>query len=164
MASGAYKAIIGGPYCLYTDRCEEVMNRKGASNGLIFRTGREFNRRIKKLLADTLRIWFLYTPSNTCRFCLLSAETKIQLYRNVIYFGLITGALTIAWIGFEYLIGTFFGIPRLGPLYGLVSMIFFIIMTTLFLKQTDETNPDQMYFDRIGYHFMMTSVASTHVV
>lgn len=94
----------------------------------------------------------------------VNAEAKLELYRNIISFGLITGALTAAWIGFEYLLGTFFGIPQLGPLYGLVSMILFIIMTTLFLKRTAAINPDQTYFDRIRYNFMMILVASILVV
>ena len=95
---------------------------------------------------------------------ILRAEERLQLYRNVINYGLITGALTAAWIGFEYLLGTFYGIPQLGPLYGLVSMLFFIIMTILFLKRTTEINPDQSYFDRFRYNIMMIFVASVFVV
>jgi len=94
----------------------------------------------------------------------MKAADKLRLYHNIIYFGVITGALTAIWIGFEYLLGTIFGIPQLGPLYGLVSMMFFIIMTTLFLKQTTKINPDQTYSDRLLYNFMMILVASIFVV
>lgn len=94
----------------------------------------------------------------------MKAAEKLRLYHNIVYFGVITGVLTATWIGFEYLLGTIFGIPQLGPLYGLVSMMFFIIMTTLFLKQTTKINMDQTYFDRLLYNFLMILVASIFVV
>lgn len=94
----------------------------------------------------------------------MKADTTLQLYHNVIGYGLITGVLTAAWIGFEYLLGTFYGIPQLGPLYGVVSMLFFIIMTILFLKRTTRINPEQTYFDRLRYNVMMILVASIFVV
>jgi hypothetical protein len=94
----------------------------------------------------------------------MKAEVKVQLYQSAIFYGLITGALTAAWIGFEYLLGTLYGIPQLGPLYGLVSIAFFIIMTSLFLRRTTNIYTKQTYFDRLLYNFMMILVASVFVV
>lgn len=94
----------------------------------------------------------------------MNAENRLALYHEVLYYGLITGALTAAWIGFEYLLGTYFGVPQLGPLYGLVSMIFFIIMTILFLKQVMAIAPSFTYLQRFRYNFSMIFVASVFVV
>ena len=94
----------------------------------------------------------------------MNARNKLQLYHNTLYFGAITGALTSIWIGFEYLLGTYFGIPQIGPLYGLVSMIIFIIMTTLFLKRTIKIDPSQTYINRFQYNLLMILVASIFVV
>jgi hypothetical protein len=94
----------------------------------------------------------------------MNAETRVTLYHNVLFFGLITGALTSLWIGFEYFLGTVFGIPQLGPLYGLVSIAMFIIMTSLFLRRTTGINPDQTYTDRLWYNGLMILMASIFVV
>ena len=89
---------------------------------------------------------------------------KLQLIKTSNKYGLITGALTSAWVGFEYLTGTLFGIPQLGPLYGLISITFFIIMTILFLRKVRFIESELTYFQRFKLNLTMIFKASVVVV
>ena len=94
----------------------------------------------------------------------LPSEAKLKLIRCIFKYGLLTGVLTSIWIGFEYFTGKFFDTPQLGPFYGLVSILIFILIIQKLMKTTRKIHPAQSYWDKVGYGVSMITIASMVVV
>lgn len=94
----------------------------------------------------------------------MTPDRKLKAHRLVARFSLITALLIFAWVGLEYLTGKLFGVPQLGPLYGLIPFVIFIGTISALLLRIRRLHPVIPYWSRVSYGIWMTLLASFMVV